>query len=250
MHYKLISCEVFKDELLHCIDNTENIIDAEFIAKGIHDLSNAEMRNRIEKSIRQSEGLGFDAILLGYGLCNTWVFGLSAQQTKIVIPKSHDCIGILMGSKQKYLDYYFKNPGTYFQSVGWLKNTENEPSIKKRSIQKLYGMDVSQEELKEKYGEKHINYLNDSMNQTKHYSKMAFIDTGTVNNTHYQIKAKDNAKNNNWNFDVLKGNVQLLQQLVNGNWPDSEFLIINPGTTVTQSMDNDLIYTTATVSPV
>jgi len=168
MNLKLISCDVFKHEILHCISKTNNNIDAEFIKKGIHDLNSEGMQNRIVKSIKKADGKGFEAILLGYGLCNTWVYGLVAKKTPLVIPRSHDCIGILLGSKQKYLDYYFENPGTYFQSIGWMENTENEPSIKKRSLQKLYGMDIPKEELIDKYGEGNANYLNNAMDQTKH----------------------------------------------------------------------------------
>ena len=250
MNYKLISCEVFKDELLHCIDKTKNIIDAEFIAKGIHDLSSVGMRNRIEKSIRKSDGMGFDTILLGYGLCNTWIYGLAARKTQLVIPRNHDCIGILLGSKQKYLDYYFGNPGTYFQSVGWMVNTKNKPTIKKRSLQRLYGMDVPTEELKEQYGEENLDYLNDAMDQTKHYSNMAFIDTGTDSNKYYLKMAKTKAVKNKWKFDVVKGDTGLLQRFVNGSWSDSEFLVVKPGSIVKQSINNDLIHAKPVVIPV
>jgi hypothetical protein len=202
------------------------------------------MQSRIVKSIQKADQKGFDAILLGYGLCNTWIYGLAAKKTPLIIPRSHDCIGVLLGSKQKYLDYYFENPGTYFQSVGWMENTENEPSIKKRSLQKLYGMDMSQEEIKSKYGEENLDYLNDALDQTKHYSNMAFIDTGMDSDYHFQNHAKSKAEKNKWTFDVLKGNINLLQNLVNGHWSDSEFLIINPGAVVQQSIDEDLVTVT------
>ena len=248
MNLKLISCEVFKHEFLHCISKTNNNIDTEFIKKGIHDLNSEGMRNRIVKSIKKADGKGFEAILLGYGLCNTWVYGLVANKTPLVIPRSHDCIGILLGSKQKYLDYYFENPGTYFQSVGWMENTENEPSIKKRSLQKLYGMDISQDELKTLYGEENLDYLNDALDQTKHYSNMAFIDTGLDSHKNYQKQAKSKADNNYWGFEVLKGNRKLLQQLVNGIWPESEFLVVNSGTMVQQSINEDLVTATTPIS--
>ncbi len=241
MNFKLISCEVFKHEILYCINNTHNHIDAEFIAKGIHDLNSKGMQNRIVKSIQKADDKGYDAILLGYGLCNTWVFGLVAKKTPLVIPRIHDCIGALLGSKQKYLDYFFDNPGTYYQSVGWMENTENVPSIKKRSLQKLHGMDMSQDELKLRFGKENLDELNDALDQTKHYSKLAYIDTGLDSQHNYQKKAMAKAEKKNWRFDVLKGSKKLLQQLINGDWSESEFLIIKPGEIVEQSLDKDLI---------
>ena len=59
--------------------------------------------------------------------------------------------------------------------------------------------------------------------------------------SHY---AKSKAEKNKWTFDVLKGNINLLQNLVNGHWSDSEFLIINPGAVVQQSIDEDLVTVT------
>ena len=36
-------------------------------------------------------------ILLGYGLCGNGLDGLSARHTRLVLPRAHDCIGLLMG---------------------------------------------------------------------------------------------------------------------------------------------------------
>jgi|TARA_B100001079_G_scaffold263333_1_gene266409 hypothetical protein len=242
MNFKLISCEVFKRELLDCIYKTKNSIDAEFIAKGIHDLHREGMQKRIVKSIQQADEKGFDAILLGYGLCNTWIYGLSAKKTPLVIPRSHDCIGILMGSKRKYLDYFFNNPGTYFQSVGWMENTENDESIKKKSLQRLYGMDIPKDELIANYGEKNAQYLIDAMVQTKHYSNIVFIETGIDPKGLYSKRVQEKAINKRWSFDKVTGSKKLLQKLINGNWPNSEFLYIQPGSVVQQSIDDDLIH--------
>ncbi len=250
MNFKLISCEVFKHELLHCINKSNNNIDTEFIAKGIHDLNSKGMQNRIVKSIQKADQKRFDAILLGYGLCNTWIYGLVAHKTPLIVPRIHDCIGVLLGSKQKYLDYYFENPGTYYQSVGWMENTENKPIIKKRSLQRLYGMDMPQDELKAQFGEENLDYLNNAMDQTKHYSNMAFIDTGTDSNKYYLKMAKTKAVQNKWKFDVVKGNTGLLQRFVSGSWSDSEFLVVKPGSIVKQSINNDLIHAKPVVIPV
>ena len=129
-----------------------------------------------------------------------------------------------------------------------MENTENEPSSKKRSLQKLYGMDISQDELKAQYGEENLDYLNDALDQTKHYSNMAFIDTGLDSHKNYQKQAKSKADNNYWGFEVLKGNRKLLQQLVNGIWPESEFLVVNSGTMVQQSINEDLVTATTPIS--
>ncbi|MFV1980286.1 MAG: DUF1638 domain-containing protein [Rhodothermia bacterium] len=34
-----------------------------------------------------------------------------------VLPRAHDCITLLMGSRTRYLEYFKAHPGTYFRSV-------------------------------------------------------------------------------------------------------------------------------------
>ena len=96
--------------------------------------------------------------------------------------------------------------------------------------------------------EENLDYLNDALDQTKHYSNMAFIDTGLDSLKNYQKQAKSKADNNYWGFEVLKGNRKLLQQLVNGIWPESEFLVVNSGTMVQQSINEDLVTATTPIS--
>jgi hypothetical protein len=111
-------------------------------------------------------------------------------------------------------------------------------------------MDMSQDELIAQYGEENLDYLNDAMDQTKHYSNMTFIDTGTDSNKYYLKMAKTKAVKNKWKFDVVKGDTGLLQRFVNGSWSDSEFLVVKPGSVVKQSINNDLIHAKPVVIPV
>ena len=64
-------------------------------------------------------------------------------------------------------------------------------------MQKLYGMDMSQDELIAQYGEENLGYLNGALDQTKHYSNMAFIDTGMDSDYHFQNHAKSKAEKTN-----------------------------------------------------
>ena len=65
---------------------------------------------------------GYDAILLGYALCGRGTEGLRAGKTQLVLPRAHDCIGLLMGSRQRYQAYFDTHPGVYFRSPGWVEN--------------------------------------------------------------------------------------------------------------------------------
>ena len=79
------------------------------------------MAAKIQEAVdRTPEGV-YDAILLGYGLCGNGLDGLTARHTRLVLPRAHDCIALLMGSRERYRAYFEANPGTYYRSTGWLE---------------------------------------------------------------------------------------------------------------------------------
>jgi hypothetical protein len=44
-----------------------------------------------------------------------------------------------------------------------------------------------------------------------------------------------------WQYDALPGDLTLLQKLVNGDWPDSDFLVVQPGQKVVATFDDRVI---------
>jgi hypothetical protein len=39
----------------------------------------------------------------------------------MVVPRAHDCIALLLGSREKYAVYFDAHPGTFYQSPGWVE---------------------------------------------------------------------------------------------------------------------------------
>src|ERR1035437_8668216 len=95
-------------------------IDVEFLTMGLHDLG-ASMSSQPQKRIDEADSDCYDAILLGYALCGRGTEGLRAGRTQLVLPRAHDCIGLLMGSRQVYQHYFDTHPGVSFRSPGWLE---------------------------------------------------------------------------------------------------------------------------------
>ena len=60
----------------------------------------------------------YDAILIGYALCSNGVVGLTSRRIPLVIPRGHDCITLLLGSKELYRDYFDSHRGIYWYSSG------------------------------------------------------------------------------------------------------------------------------------
>jgi len=112
--YKLIGCEILFREICHCASVSKNIIDVVFMQKGLHDVGEEKMSAALQEKIDETDVNAYNAILLCYGLCNYGTKGLRAA-LPIIIPRAHDCITLLLGSKEKYLDYFHSNPGP----AGW-----------------------------------------------------------------------------------------------------------------------------------
>jgi hypothetical protein len=118
--FNLISCEILHREITWCVARCRNIIDVTFLPKGLHDVGECGMSGALQEAIDGVDASRCEAILLGYGLCNNGIRGLRAT-VPLVVPRAHDCITLLLGSKERYRDYFSCNPGTYFKSTGWIE---------------------------------------------------------------------------------------------------------------------------------
>jgi len=158
--FLLIACEVLQRELFYCAAKSTSVIDIEFCSQGYHDLDSSEMCKRIQKKIDHYDNKGYDAILLGFALCSNGILGLKAGKTPLVIPRAHDCITLLIGDKEQYMEYFSENPGTYYLSSGWIeRDAKNLEDLRSISLTAKFGMDKSYAELVNEYGEENARYI-------------------------------------------------------------------------------------------
>lgn len=160
--YKLIACEVMFREVCYCASQCKNIIDITFMPKGLHDIGECKMSQMLQREINQADGIKedgnkYEAILLCYGLCNNGIRNLHAN-IPIVIPRAHDCITLLLGSKSRYIEYFNKNPGTFYKSSGWIER-DVDPNDTKGSITSQLGINKTYDEYVKKYGKDNADYL-------------------------------------------------------------------------------------------
>ena len=99
MRFKAITCQVFTREMERVVPRSSHSIEMEIVPMGLHDLG-VGMRPHLQDRIDAADNVGFDAILLGYALCGRGAEGLRARRTPLVLPRAHDCIGLLMGDRK------------------------------------------------------------------------------------------------------------------------------------------------------
>lgn len=231
--YKLITCAVLSRECYHCASVAKNTIDIQMVEQGLHDVGTVKMSTRLQQEIDKVDVEKYDAILLGYGLCNNGIVGLRSE-LPLVIPRGHDCISILLGSREKFQKYFNENPGTFFQSAGWIEQAKDNLSNPESTTRQM-GMGTYQEYVQQ-YGEEYAKYLIESMGGgLNQYDKFAYIDTKVGNQSKLKEHAKQNAKDNNWEYEELEGSTDLLLKMMNGEWDEEEFLLVQPGETIQPS---------------
>ena len=240
MRLKLIACEIFFRELCHLVSRSPNICDIEFLPKGLHDLGSDKMAPRIQERIDAVDAERYDAIILGYGLCNNGIIGLHAGDLRMVVPRSHDCIGLFMGDRCKYREYFDAHPGTYYRTTGWTERDDASGAGDETVPQQL-GLFMDYASLVEKYGEENAKYVMETMGyDSAHYDRMTYINMGLSCEESFRDRAQQEAAEKGWQFDELQGSMKVLRKLVDGEW-DDDFLVLEPGEVIAARYDDDVI---------
>ncbi len=246
MYLKMIACDILHRECCQIIANSVNKIDLEFLTKGLHDLESSEMAARLQKIIDAAAAAeqDYEYILLTYALCNNGVVGVRARTKPLVIPKAHDCITMFLGSRKRYQDYFDANPGSYFLTSGWIERDESSEDVKQLSIQHKTGMDMSYEEMVEKFGEENAQYLFETLGgggQVNNYTRFTYIPMGLKIDNQFEEIARKRAEEKGWDFDMVPGDISLLQRFADGEWDSGEFLIVPPGKEIAASYEEDVL---------
>lgn len=159
----------------------------------------------------------YDPIILGYGLCSKAVVGLSAQRSRLIVPRSDDCIEIFLGSRQARLEQLAIEPGTYFLTQGYIGDGAS-------MIYADYERSVA------KYGKKRADQLLKKM--MGHYKRLVYIrmpETKTLEPD--RVYAQELAARFGLSYVEVDGTPRWLQRLAAQQW-DEDFVVVQPGESI------------------
>jgi len=241
MHLKLISCNVFQREASWCIARSPHVIDPDYTELGEHARS-AGLRQLIQGKIDavEASGKSYDAILLLFGLCGNATAGLQARGTRLVIPRAHDCCTILLGSRAKYAEHFGDAPSTPFSSAGYL---ERGSYFLRTGDDGGLGVQTGDayQALVAKFGEEDARYIWAEMNPGHGNNKAVFIDLPETSHLGYAENFAAKAAEAGKESVRLDGNIRLIDNLLQGDWNEKEYLVVPPGSAIEGVYDWDQV---------
>lgn len=240
MRFTVLTCEALARSIYGLAAETPHTVSVQLFKQGLHNRPK-NLRQVLQEQIEAIEPGEWDAILLAYGLCGRSTVGLRSQHTPLVIPRAHDCITLYLGSRERYRQEFDRHPGTYWYSVDYMERAEPGASVALGAA----GIDEIEAEYDKyvaKYGQATADMLMDEMRKwSQHYTRAVFIDTGQGESARYASMAEEKAKREGWVYERMAGNRRLLEMLLQGNWPEEEFLIVAPGHKIGQSYGDDVL---------
>jgi hypothetical protein len=240
MRIKCIGCEVLARAIYLSAAQSPHTVDVEMLRYGLHQHS-ADLRSRLQAAIDATEGKGYDAVVLAYGLCGKSTYGLTARSLPLVLPRAHDCITIFLGSRQRYNQQFEQTPGTYWYVQDYIERDDGSGASLSIGANTAGDAEDLYATYVEKYGQDNADYLMEVMGAWQsHYTRAAFIDLGVGDGSKVEGRAQADAARRGWTFERLPGDLSLVRRLLFAEW-DSDFLVVQPGQTIKMSYDDGIL---------
>lgn len=202
------------------MEETAADVDCVFIRQELH-RHPERIKDAVEAAL-DADPSPVEEVVLGYGLCSNGVVGIEARECRLIIPKVHDCIGMYLGSLDRYKAMFEQRPGTYYLTTGWIEKGKDPLTTMREEYAARVGMAEAEEAMRE---------------ELQHYSTIAFIDLGLrPDMERFKKVARENAEYFGLEYVEIQGDWSLLRKIVEGPYDKSEFVIVEPGGRVEQKL--------------
>ncbi len=245
---KVIACDVLNREISLVAARSPHYVDVRYLPQGLHNTPD-KLRACVMDVIRETEADGFpynhtgrdaryDAIILMYGLCSNGLSGVEALGTPLVLPRAHDCITLLLGSKERYRTLFDENPGTYWYSPGWIERGWQPSEEKCATLLETYT---------QHYGEENAEYLMEmEQNWIKEYKQALYVAWPDFDGLDWgRAETRDAAAYLHWAYQEVEGDKGLMERLLGGVFRDGEVMVVRPGERIVPSYGADVVKTEA-----
>jgi hypothetical protein len=214
----IIACRVMEPEL-EAVRAGSQEVEIIYLEQGLH-RTPKKLPGMIQERIDQVAPYA-TSIVLCYGLCSNGLVGVAARRQELIVPRCHDCIALFLGSPRRYDEVFRDNPGTYYLTPGWVKENQDPLGVYQREYLPRYGKETALWVIRE---------------TLKNYTHIALINSGMGNIEALRQRARENAEFLNMAYIEIVGNLSYLEEIIRGPYPAEDFLHLQPGTIITQSL--------------
>lgn len=211
----IIACRVMQEHLQQLLPEGTAVTYLEITLHNTPKKLAAALQQEIDAIARPSN------VIVGYGLCGNGLLGVKSGPHTLIIPRTHDCVAIFLGSHQRYVQRFFANPNTYYLTRGWLE-AKDEP------LQDY--IDYVRD-----YDEETADYLVEM--KYRHYRKLCMVGYSQQELEECRPMAMRVAdfcaKRWNMEYEEVIGSTSLLEALIGMparlGGENSEFVVVAPG---------------------
>jgi len=212
---KIIGCAVMLDEMRSFLPPGA---DVQVFGMSRH-ARPKQLKLDLQEAVSDADGT-YDVILLGYGLCSNAVVGLRACHSRLVIPKRHDCIGVLLSSHEAYAAEMHTEPA-FFLTRGYIRGYRED----------LSGPADEFDRVAAHHGTERAEAIVGKM--MRPYTRLVYLQTSESNDAEADRQyAFEMAARFQLRYEERPGSPELLRQMANGQW-GREFVVVEPGDEVT-----------------
>ncbi len=213
----IIACRVFQELIQTSLPPDLAGCQTHYLDFGLH-RTPARLGEALQASLNALPDPSL--VVLGYGLCGNGLLGLQAGRHRLLVPRADDCVAVLLGSRQEYLDRFQAEPGTYYLTRGWLEAGHDPLGEFEAYCERFDGETAA--------------WLLDQ--QYLHYRRLALVTHSQADLEACRPRARQVAAFcQRWGmaFEEVAGSERLLNKLLwiaAGHEPvDDEFVVVEPG---------------------
>ena len=209
MGTKILCCRNLEAEVRLAMKNCGCSYPLEVLSENDHDVP-ARLRQRIQEKLDHMDGA--DRVLLAFTTCGGAAAGLRSGDFQLVIPRTDDCLSLLLGSMERRKAMGFG----LFLTKGWLEHEKSIPRELLR-IREKYPPARAEKIIRTMYG---------------HFDSLNVIDTGAYEVAEIIPRTQALAQQLGLAHRVVLGSLAYLEELLQETHDPLRFLIIPPRSTV------------------
>ncbi len=212
----VIACRVMKTEI-DALLPADAPIEVHYLDQNLH-RTPEKMRFMIEEKIAEVADYAAH-IVLGYGLCSNGVVGTRAVKQEICIPRVHDCIALMLGSRQAYHDAFSARAGTYYLTAGWVAEQKDPIGTLENEYVPKMGREDAEWGLRE---------------ELKHYTHIVLIGSRGGDMEELRKRAIANADFLGMKYAEVDGSERYFRKILFGPYDPADFVCVPPGEKIPQ----------------